>query len=159
MVSRSATGNMKSHSISEEVVVMAAAATGADDDDESSSSVEKASSGARARDDLRHFEQNHQHDPNLPPEKLTAVRDALARGDAKEMAETDALLGDDSPYEEVRVAVRNTDGGEVANTVRAWILGMLFVTLGAGLNMFLSMRYVEAPMSSPKRADKMPILI
>ncbi|KAK8014368.1 hypothetical protein PG990_007664 [Apiospora arundinis] len=31
-------------------------------------------------------------------------------------------------------------GGEVANTVRAWILGFIFVTLGSGLNMFLSMR-------------------
>jgi hypothetical protein len=40
----------------------------------------------------------------------------------------------------VRAAVRPTDGGEVANTVRAWILGMIFVTIGSALNMFLSMR-------------------
>ncbi len=37
-----------------------------------------------------------------------------------------------------------TDGGEVANTVRAWVLGMIFVTLGSGLNMFLSMRYMRS---------------
>lgn len=54
--------------------------------------------------------------------------------------DTDALLEEDSPYDSVRAAVRNTDGGEIANTVRAWILGMVFVTLGSGLNMFLSMR-------------------
>lgn len=48
---------------------------------------------------------------------------------------------ENSPYEEVRAAVRVTDDpDEVANTVRAWILGMIFVTLGSGLNMFLSMR-------------------
>lgn len=134
---------MKSPSISEEAAAVAAG------DDESS----LASSAGRARDDLRHFEQNHQHDPNLPPEKLAAVHDALARGDAKEMADTDALLCENSPYEEVRVAVRNTDGGEVANTVRAWVLGMLFVTLGAGLNMFLSMRYVGIRARAAIRAN------
>lgn len=47
---------------------------------------------------------------------------------------------EDSPYEAVRAAVRPEDNGEVANTVRAWILGMIFVTIGSGLNMFLSMR-------------------
>ncbi|RDA93324.1 hypothetical protein CP533_2015 [Ophiocordyceps camponoti-saundersi (nom. inval.)] len=51
----------------------------------------------------------------------------------------DAAL-QDSPYEEVRAAVRNSDGGEVANTVRAWLIGLFFVTLGSGLHMFLSMR-------------------
>ena len=78
----------------------------------------------------------------MPAEKLEAVHEALAHDDPKEMIDTDGLLAENSPYEEVRVAVRNTDGGEIANTVRAWILGMLFVTIGSGLNMFLSMRYV-----------------
>lgn len=50
-------------------------------------------------------------------------------------------LVEDSPYEAVRAAVRNTDGGEVANTVRAWILGMTFVTVASAINMFLSMRF------------------
>lgn len=133
--SLSRAGNMKAHPISGDVAAVAAS----QDDD---SSLE-ASDVQEARDDLRDFEKNHQNDPNLPAEKLAAVHDALAHNDSKEMADTDALLEEDSPYDEVRAAVRNTDGGEYANTVRAWILGLIFVTIGAGLNMFLSMRYVE----------------
>jgi hypothetical protein len=60
--------------------------------------------------------------------------------DASEVTKPDGLFSGDSPYEEVRAAVRNTDGEEVANTVRAWVLGMFFVTIGSALNMFLSMR-------------------
>ncbi|OTA61585.1 OPT family small oligopeptide transporter [Hypoxylon sp. EC38] len=95
---------------------------------------------ATAIADLDKIQHNHQWDPNLPQEKLDAVKSALKHGDIKEIAEVDLLFTEDSPYEEVRAAVRNTDGGEVACTVRAWILGMIFVTLGSGLNMLLSMR-------------------
>jgi hypothetical protein len=49
-------------------------------------------------------------------------------------------LDDDSPYEEVRAAVRNTDDNSPANTLRAWILGMFFVTVVGAINMLLSMR-------------------
>ncbi|KAL1966252.1 hypothetical protein VTN77DRAFT_4605 [Rasamsonia byssochlamydoides] len=55
---------------------------------------------------------------------------------------------EDSPYESVRAAVRPTDGGEVANTVRAWVLGMFFVTIASGVNMFLSMRSPAISISS-----------
>jgi hypothetical protein len=54
--------------------------------------------------------------------------------------EVRAEIIEDSAYEEVRAAVRNIDDGSVANTVRAWILGMFFVTVVAAINMFLSMR-------------------
>ncbi|KAI1099980.1 OPT family small oligopeptide transporter [Jackrogersella minutella] len=90
--------------------------------------------------DLDKIQHNHQWDPNLPQEKLDAVKSALEHGDVKEITEADLLFTENSPYEEVRAAVRNTDGGEIACTVRAWILGMIFVTLGSGLNMLLSMR-------------------
>lgn len=90
--------------------------------------------------DLNQIQHAHQWDPNFPQEKLDAVNSALKHGDVKEIIEADSLFSEDSPYEEVRAAVRNTDGGEVACTVRAWILGMIFVTLGSGLNMLLSMR-------------------
>ncbi|KAI2628471.1 OPT family small oligopeptide transporter [Hypoxylon sp. NC1633] len=95
---------------------------------------------ATAISDLDKIQRSHQWDPNLPKEKLEAVKAALEHGDDKEIAETDLLFTEDSPYEEVRAAVRNVDGGEVACTVRAWILGMIFVTIGSGLNMLLSMR-------------------
>ncbi|KAI2633112.1 OPT family small oligopeptide transporter [Hypomontagnella submonticulosa] len=95
---------------------------------------------ATALEDLDKIRRAHQWDPNLPKDKLDALKSALEHGDIKEITETDHLFTDDSPYEEVRAAVRNTDGGEVACTVRAWILGMIFVTLGSGANMLLSMR-------------------
>lgn len=94
----------------------------------------------QAVSDLGKIKHAHQFDPNLPQEKLDFINKALQDGDAGEIIEADVLFTEDSPYEEVRAAVRNTDGGEVANTVRAWILGMFFVTIGSGLNMFLSMR-------------------
>jgi hypothetical protein len=71
--------------------------------------------------------------------------DAMKRGDAQQLAHADHVLGEDSPYEEVRAAVRNTDHEQVASTVRAWILGIIFVTVGSGLNMFLSMRCAVPP--------------
>ncbi|KAI1422466.1 OPT family small oligopeptide transporter [Xylaria sp. FL1777] len=90
--------------------------------------------------DLEKIKQAHQWDPNLPKEKLDAIRAAVEDGDAKEMVVADMLFTEDSPYQEVRAAVRNVDGGEVANTVRAWVIGMFFVTVASGANMFLSMR-------------------
>lgn len=98
---------------------------------------------AEAKDDLQRIQKAHQWDPNLPQEKLDAVQLAVEHGDAADIVDADAMFTENSPYEEVRAAVRNTDGGEVANTVRAWILGMSFVTVGSGLNMFLSMRFVS----------------
>jgi len=95
---------------------------------------------AEAAADLEQIKHAHQWDPNLPEDKLDAVRKAAAHGDAKEIIEADSLFTEDSPYEEVRAAVRNTDSGGVANTVRAWVIGMFFVTLASGANMFLSMR-------------------
>lgn len=106
--------------------------------------VEKQADAAvdvtEATKDLENIKHAHEFDPNLPQEKLDFLNKALQDGDAVEIIEAETLFTDDSPYLEVRSAVRSTDGGEVANTVRAWILGMLFVTLGSGLNMFLSMR-------------------
>ncbi|RYP89426.1 hypothetical protein DL770_004396 [Monosporascus sp. CRB-9-2] len=103
---------------------------------ENTRSVEVAAAAADL-DKIRHA---HQWDPNLPQEKIDGLKNALEDGDPKQIAQADLLFTEDSPYEEVRAAVRNVDGGEVANTVRAWVLGLVFVTIGSGLNMFLSMR-------------------
>jgi hypothetical protein len=92
--------------------------------------------------DVLAFEKSHQWDPNLPQAEIDALHRAAKTGDAETVQEVEAVFAEDSPYEEVRAAVRNTDDGSVANTVRAWILGMIFVTIGSGLNMFLSMRFV-----------------
>jgi hypothetical protein len=93
-----------------------------------------------AVEDLPKFQKSHQWDPNLPQDKLDALHHASQTGDIEAIVEIEATFAEDSPYEQVRAAVRPTDGEEIANTVRAWILGMIFVTIGSGLNMFLSMR-------------------
>ena len=98
--------------------------------------------------DLEKIKRVHQWDPNLPKDKLDAINNAVEDGDAKEMVEADMLFTEDSPYEEVRAAVRNVDGGEVANTIRAWVIGMFFVTVASGAHMFLSMRSPAISMHS-----------
>jgi hypothetical protein len=102
-----------------------------------------SNSNKRAEDDiqeLHNIELSHQWDPNLPQEKLDEINEVVKTGDHEKAAEIDKSFAQDSQYESVRAAVRNTDGREPANTVRAWVLGMLFTTIGSGLNMFLSMR-------------------
>jgi OPT oligopeptide transporter protein len=86
------------------------------------------------------LEKEHQWDPNLPLEKLEELKKASKAGNVEAIQEIQRDFIDNSPYEEVRAAVRNTDDGSVANTVRAWVLGLSFVTVIAGINMFLSMR-------------------
>src|SRR5262245_28429689 len=85
-------------------------------------------------------EKTHQWDPNLPQEKVDELLAATRGGDPEAARRAHADFTENSPYPEVRAAVNNIDDGEPANTVRAWILGMAFVTVASGLNMFLSMR-------------------
>jgi hypothetical protein len=92
--------------------------------------------------DMPKIAKSHQHDPNLPLEELDMLEEAIATGDTETIKKTEAMFAEDSPYPEVRAAVRPEDSGGPANTVRAWILGMIGVTICSGLNMFLSMRFV-----------------
>ncbi|KAF2202425.1 small oligopeptide transporter [Delitschia confertaspora ATCC 74209] len=85
-------------------------------------------------------EKSHQWDPNLPQEKIEELHTATHNADPEAIRRAQYDFLEDSPYAEVRAAVKNIDHGENANTVRAWILGLLFVTIASGLNMFLSMR-------------------
>jgi hypothetical protein len=90
--------------------------------------------------ELKRVEKTHQYDPNLKKEKIDELHAAIHSQDPEVVLRAQVDFTENSPYEEVRAAVRTTDGGEPANTLRAWILGMLFVTAASGLNMFLSMR-------------------
>lgn len=94
--------------------------------------------------DAQEIQTLNRWDPNLPSEK-GEVHVGTSQAADEEM-KLDVDPSKDSPYEAVQAAVRNTDGGEVANTVRAWILGIVFVTIGSAVNMFLSMRY-SCPIS------------
>lgn len=47
---------------------------------------------------------------------------------------------EDSPYAEVRAAVRNYDEDVPANTVRAWVIGLALTVIGASMNTLFSLR-------------------
>lgn len=47
---------------------------------------------------------------------------------------------EDSPYEEVRAAVKNFDEDMPCNTVRAWTIGLTLVVFGASANTLFSLR-------------------
>ncbi|KPI36864.1 Sexual differentiation process protein isp4 [Cyphellophora attinorum] len=94
-----------------------------------------------AVNELEKVRVGHQEDPDLPQERIDIVKKTLEDGEADEIARAEMPFFENSPYEEVRAAVRSTDDPTiVANTVRAWVLGMIMVTIGSGSNMFLSMR-------------------
>jgi len=83
----------------------------------------------------------HRWDPNLPQDAAQGLDSAVADHDAEAELELIDLIENDSPYPEVRAAVRNYDEDLPCNTVRAWVLGLLLVTIGSAMNMFFSLRY------------------
>jgi hypothetical protein len=96
---------------------------------------------ADAENELNTFGKLHEWDPNMDREKIHAIENAVKEHDVEAEMSLEADLEENSPYPEVMAAVPNTDDVSLpANTVRAWILGMTFVTLGSGLNMLFSLR-------------------
>ncbi|EKD18024.1 uncharacterized protein L3040_004563 [Drepanopeziza brunnea f. sp. 'multigermtubi'] len=90
--------------------------------------------------DIRALKRSSRWDPNLPQDAIHSI-DAAYEGDLEKKAAVEhALLEQDSPYPEVRAAVRNYDEEMPANTPRAWILGMLWCTIGSAVNMLFSLR-------------------
>ncbi|PWN33125.1 small oligopeptide transporter [Meira miltonrushii] len=79
-------------------------------------------------------------DPNLPDEVEDELDEALHTTDVKAQIHIAEELLENSPYPEVRAAVLNYDDGAHCNTIRAWVLGMIFATLGSGLNCLFSLR-------------------
>ncbi|CAG8975038.1 hypothetical protein HYALB_00011701 [Hymenoscyphus albidus] len=80
--------------------------------------------------ELKNFQAEHKWDPNLPEEERVAIDQALEGGDIEKKAAVEVhLLEEDSPYPEVRAAVRNYDEDVPANTLRAWMIGMLWTTM------------------------------
>ncbi|KAF7546861.1 hypothetical protein G7046_g9183 [Stylonectria norvegica] len=80
-------------------------------------------------------------DPNLPEEYET--RHKGSHKNSSDAGDEVALVKDDeedSPYPEVRAAVRNYDEDLPCNTVRAWTIGLSLVVLGASMNTLFSLR-------------------
>ncbi|KAM6527003.1 hypothetical protein FSOLCH5_003079 [Fusarium solani] len=102
---------------------------------------EWAASGARNDDD---DDQGSEYellmDPNLPEEYETRRKGSEDSGDEAALIKDDEEEEENSPYPEVRAAVRNYDEDLPCNTVRAWTIGMLLVVLGASMNTLFSLR-------------------
>ncbi|RBR21939.1 uncharacterized protein FIESC28_04691 [Fusarium coffeatum] len=107
---------------------------------------EWAATGARNDDeDDQGEEYELLMDPNLPREYETRRKNSgdsedevalIKDGDAEDEDEEE----ENSPFPEVRAAVRNFDEDLPCNTVRAWTIGMLLVVVGASMNTLFSLR-------------------
>ena len=64
---------------------------------------------------------------SFPEDRRNAVDAAIKQHDQDAEVALDEQLEENSPYPGVVAAVRNTDEEVPANTVRAWVLGLLFV--------------------------------
>lgn len=103
--------------------------------------LEAEASGIDKLQHLHQFEKMHKLDPNMPLDELSDIDAAIATGNAEKGLEIEhALMEDNSPYPEVRAVVRNYDVDVPANTVRAWVIGLVLCTIGSGVNMLFSLR-------------------
>ncbi|KAK0709140.1 OPT family small oligopeptide transporter [Lasiosphaeria miniovina] len=84
-------------------------------------------------------------DPNMPEEDQHRLRTFSTRGstsfddDEAGLKQAEAEE-EDSPYPEVRAAVRNYDEEMPCNTIRAWTIGLALIFLGASMNTLFSLR-------------------
>ncbi|KAJ2906185.1 hypothetical protein MKZ38_002610 [Zalerion maritima] len=97
------------------------------------------SSTAQYSDDEEGSEHEMLLDPNLPDDTMRRLR---TLGSEESFDDEDALkeAEEDSPYPEVRAAVRNYDEDLPCNTVRAWVIGLTLVFVGASMNTLFSLR-------------------
>lgn len=80
-------------------------------------------------------------DPNLPEDEAELHR--IGTGGSSFDSESNLKELDDvedSPYPEVRAAVRNFDEDLPCNTVRAWTIGLALTVVGASMNTLFSLR-------------------
>jgi hypothetical protein len=96
---------------------------------------------AEAERDISMFNTVHEWDPNIGTEKLDAINKAVEAHDGDAEIALEEELMENSPYPEVQAAVQATDDVTLpSSTFRAWFLGLLFVTIGSGLNVLFSLR-------------------
>lgn len=90
-------------------------------------------SNANVEHDLNQFVEGHAWDPNLDRKKMDDLKGALGHHDTEAEAALEHELEENSPYPEVVAAVQNWDDSTLpASTIRAWLIGMTFVTIGSG---------------------------
>lgn len=86
-------------------------------------------------------------DPNLPD--FSAIFGRFDDPQVPKMLDRfDEDNEENSPYEEVRVVVRNYDEDIPCSTVRAWVLGIVLVFVGASVNTVFSLRKPAISLST-----------
>lgn len=102
----------------------------------------------------------HENDPNFPLEVVQATKKFLHDEDVQAHPEAHAkliheifieaaLISNNSPYAEVRAVVSNEDDSTLpSSTVRAWVIGVLFVVAGAFINQLFSVRQPSIAVGS-----------
>jgi hypothetical protein len=99
----------------------------------------------RVRDNAD-YEEGEEHerllDPNMPHSGDIELQhiDSVRSGSLDSEASAKADQEENSPYEEVRAAVRNFDEDLPCNTIRAWTIGLSLTVFGAGVNTLFSLR-------------------
>ncbi|KAI1424609.1 OPT family small oligopeptide transporter [Xylaria sp. FL1777] len=100
----------------------------------------ESSEGGEVLDSPKRSEHQQQFDPNLPENKIESV-DTVQSSDVEKAVEVEVVsVENDSPYPEVRAAIRNYDVDLPANTIRAWVIGLILCTAGSAVNMLFSLR-------------------
>ncbi|RDW59569.1 putative isp4 protein-1 [Coleophoma cylindrospora] len=80
-------------------------------------------------------------DPNYPTDKReSSILDAASFDNEDKLTIREAEAEEDSPYAEVRAAVHNYDEDLPCNTIRAWVIGLALVFVGASMNTLFSLR-------------------
>jgi len=91
-------------------------------------------------EEINRFSRIHEYDPNMSKERV----DTTDTIDSEKQAGAITIIHEDheaSAYPEVDAATEPTDDPSLpAGTFRAWFLGLLFVTIGSGLNLIFSLR-------------------
>ncbi|KAI1772387.1 small oligopeptide transporter [Hypoxylon cercidicola] len=104
-------------------------------------SHEQSSSARNDTDYVEGEEYEQLLDPNLPDQETIELHrmdsGSLASFDDETASKTNE---ENSPYEEVRAAVRNYDEDLPCNTLRAWTIGLTLVLVGASMNTLFSLR-------------------
>ena len=110
------------------------------DDRSSNGGTDKLRTELDAYEELKHLQKLYQWDPNLDPRITEGMQRAAVTRDNSIVIDFIDLIENDSPYAEVCAAVRNYDEVMPCNTIRAWTIGMFMATLGAAINMLLTLR-------------------
>jgi OPT family small oligopeptide transporter len=125
--------------------------------DDSSSPLRRRST-EWAESNVQHsvpYQEGEEHEQLLDPDafeqegyELRPMKSADSSASVDDGSESKPPGAEDSPYPEVRAAVRNFDEDMPCSTVRAWTIGLLLTFVGASMNTLFSLRQPSIGLSA-----------